>query len=360
MDSVAQQYDGVAARLGGDEFAFFSPCPSRALSDAGFLCEQLLEAIRAPMRIGEVSLSPTASLGLALVEPSETLSALMKHADLALYEVKRTGRDGYSIYDEVLASEHRKRETIEQGLSRALEKNEFFLVYQPQVNMSDESILGYEALMRWRSPSGVVYPDAFISVAEQSGAIIDIDLWGLRTAARRLAAERTGSSAIQKISVNLSPLHFRSDAIVSAVADALKESGVAPENLTLEVTETILLNDWEKVESTIHALKSLGVRIALDDFGTGFSSLSYLQRLPIDQIKIDRSFVRGLEDSAKSRAILSALVDLCNDIDVELLVEGVETRAQMRLLQQMGCRCAQGYLFGRPQRAEAPQSVHAA
>lgn len=347
IDAVAKSNGGLAARLGGDEFSLYAVSREGGRSKAA-LCEQLLDALRAPLRIGDVSLAPTASLGLAAAEQGESLGALMKRADLALYEVKRNGRDNYAIYDSELGKEHDKRQTLERGLTKAVTNEELFLVYQPQVNMADMTVLGYEALMRWRSPSGLISTDVFIGAAEQTGTIIDIDLWGLRTAALSLANLNCDAADGRKISVNLSPLHFQSDAIIHSVSDVIEEAGIDPNILTLEITENILIHDWSRIELLVRELKSIGVRIALDDFGTGFSSLSYLQHLPIDQVKVDRSFLLNLEESKKSRAIMAALVNLCDQIGIDLLVEGVETRSQMALLREMGCRYAQGFLFGQP------------
>lgn len=348
LQTVVDGTPGVASRLGGDEFAVIAHAgPEPGALDA--LCRRILDAIRAPLTIGEVALAPRASIGLAVANADvASVDILMQRADLALYEAKEHGRDTYFVYDDDLDERAERRRTCQRDLALAIGRQELFLVYQPQVRLSDGVLYGFEALVRWRREDRVVQPGEFISIAEATGLILDIDLWGLRTATRQLAQWRRETGVDATISVNLSALHFRGDAIVEAVSDALMESGLPPGLLTLEITETTLIEDWEHICGIIHALKALGVRVALDDFGSGYSSLNYLRQLGADLVKIDRSFLLDLENSGEARAILSSLVSLARDLEMDLLVEGVETQGQRRLLQEIGCTRAQGFLFSRP------------
>lgn len=359
--SSVRPFDGFAARLGGDEFAIIANLPRDAAERAAF-AQRVLDAIRAPLAIEGVALAPRASLGMACVEAcnnsgddgvdvdvDEEVSALMKRADLALYEAKARGKDCHAIFDAAMDARIERRRVFERDLAEALGRDEMFQLYQPQVMLADGAVYGFEALARWQRPDGVAAPGEFIAIAERTGLIVDIDLWGLDRALSQAAAWRRGGGSVSpSISVNLSALHFRSDAIVSSVAFALEKHDVPPEALTLELTETLLIEDWPTISKVLNALHRLGVKIALDDFGSGFSSLNYLRHLHADMIKIDRSFLRDLESSRDARAILSALVDLTRSLDMELLVEGVETVDQQRLLLELGCTRAQGYLFGRP------------
>lgn len=344
---VAEAHGGVAARLGGDEFAVLAMVGDDD-EEKRQVGKHILDAIRAPLRLDDVAVTPRASVGVASAVTADTPSRLLKRADLALYEVKRNGRDNFRVYDATLDEVVRRRESFERDLSKAVALDELFLVYQPQVRIADGGVYGFEALARWRRGQIVAEPDEFIGLAERNGLIVDIDLWGLQVATRQLAQWRDARDVDASVSVNMSPLHFRSERIVAAVATALEQSDLPPERLTIEITETVLLQDWAMLSRVIEALRGLGVRIALDDFGSGYSSLNYLRRLNADQVKIDRSFQLDLESSREARAILQALVELCGTLGIELVVEGVETDAQRRLLEEFGCRRAQGFLFGRP------------
>lgn len=348
IQNAVAPFGGMAARLGGDEFAVIATLDPADGAYSEF-CRRILDAIRAPLNIAQIALAPRASIGLAIADSNvSSVTELLKRADLALYEAKEMGRDTHVIYDDELDARAERNRAYRRDLAHAIGKGELFLVYQPQVRISDGSIYGFEALVRWRRPEGDVAPSEFIGIAEQTGLIIDIDLWGLRTATRQLAAWRLESGADATISVNLSALHFRGDSIVESVADALMESGLPAHLLTLEITETLLVEDWEHLSGTIDALHRLGVRIALDDFGSGYSSLNYLRQIGADLVKIDRSFLWDLEGSDDARAILANLVRLTKDLGMKLLVEGVETPVQRALLLELGCSRAQGFLFSRP------------
>ncbi len=348
IQKAVEPYDGMAARLGGDEFAVIATLEPTDNAHAEF-CRRILDAIRAPLNIAQIALAPRASIGLAVADSNvASVTKLLKRADLALYEAKELGRDTFVVYDDQLDARAELNRAYRRDLAHAIGRGEMYLVYQPQVRISDGSVYGFEALVRWRRPDGDVLPSEFIGIAEQTGLIIDIDLWGLRTATRQLAEWRAESGVDATISVNLSALHFRGDSIVESVSDALLESGLPAHLLTLEITETLLVEDWEHLSGTINALHRLGVRIALDDFGSGYSSLNYLRQIGADLVKIDRSFLRDLEGSSEARTILANLVRLTSDLGMNLLVEGVETPMQRAMLLELGCSRAQGFLFSQP------------
>ena len=352
----AEELDGVPARLGGDEFAAILPGPMSSMKIAS-ICERLLSMTNSVLEFESVQLAPKMSIGVAAswsleVEDELTLTVLQKAADVALYRAKEQGKNRYAFFDGDLAEMAARRREIEIGISEALIKDEFTLAFQPQVEMETGLVRGFEALARWEKDGNPISPGEFIPVAEATGQVVDIDLWGLRKSTELLAEWINDGKLPVSISTNLSPLHFRSDEIVSHVADALAESGLSPHLLTLEITESVLIEDLSKVTLILEKLRNLGVRIALDDFGTGYSSLAYLRRLDVDYIKIDQSFVRDLEDSAETQLILDALVDIAKGLNKMLVVEGIETESQAQIIRKLGCDVGQGYLWGRPMPTE--------
>ena len=348
----AHAQDGVPARLGGDEFAAILPGPLSSMKIAA-LCEQLLAATSASFEFENVLLSPKMSIGVAATWSLETeqeleLPFLQKAADIALYRAKEQGKNTYAFFDGDLAEMAARRREIEIGIDEALENDGFTLAFQPQVEMATGRVRGFEALARWTKDGVAISPGEFIPVAEATGQVVDIDLWGLRKSTYQVASWiRIGRFPVS-ISANLSPLHFRNDDIVGHVARALADSRLPPHLLTLEITESVLIEDLSKVTIILEKLRQLGVRIALDDFGTGYSSLAYLRRLDVDYIKIDQSFVRDLEQSTETQLILDALVDIAKGLKKMLVVEGIETENQADIVRNLGCDLGQGFLWGRP------------
>jgi predicted signal transduction protein with EAL and GGDEF domain len=286
-----------------------------------------------------------ASIGIAVLNHgTETLTDLLKHADLALYKAKDAGRGTALFFEPAFAVQAMTRYNLEIDLRRALGLKEFVLMYQPQVNMTDGSLQGFEALIRWQnSARGLVSPVDFIPLAEETGEIHAIGEWILRTACK----EAMGWDGHLSVAVNVSPIQFESERLVDIVSHALTSSGLPPNRLELEITEGVLMNDFDNALKQLWALKALGVGIAMDDFGTGYSSLSYLNSFPFSKIKIDQSFVRG-ESSPKSRALVQAIINLGATLDMTTIAEGVETQEQYDQLTAGGCLVAQGYLISRP------------
>ena len=347
LKAVLRETDMVA-RLGGDEFAVLQPCVDQPHA-ATALARRLVREIGAAYGIDGHQVVVGTSVGIA-VAPGDggDPDALMKNADLALYRAKADGRGAWRFFEPGMDARMQTRRLLELDLRRALAAGEFELHYQPLVDLRTRRPAGFEALLRWRPPGrGLVPPDQFIPLAEEIGLIVPLGEWVLR----RACSEATGWPGGLKVAVNLSAVQVRAGrALVGAVASALRESGLAPGRLELEVTETAMLNDTEETLGTLHALKGLGVAVAMDDFGTGYSSLSYLRRFPFDRVKIDKSFVRGLEHGGDGgcAAIVRAVTGLCGSMGMATTAEGVETEEQLRRLVAEGCDEVQGYLFSRP------------
>jgi diguanylate cyclase (GGDEF)-like protein/PAS domain S-box-containing protein len=337
--------DDVAARLGGDEFAVILAGGGRRAIEVG---ERLVAALHDPVYIdGGRRISVGASAGLAEAPAdADGADALMQRADLALYRAKAQGRGRVQRYEPAMDRAREERRRLELDLRGALGRGEFVLHYQPIVAAADRRIVAREALIRWHHPErGLVAPDAFIPLAEETGLIVPMGAWVLREACREAAS---WSDASERIAVNLSAKQFGDEGLVTTAMSALASSGLAPDRLELEITETVLMTEENcRVMETLARLRDLGIRVALDDFGTGYSSLSYLRRFSFDKIKIDRSFVRHIEDP-DTAAIVHAIVGLANRLGRAVTAEGVETEAQFTAVAALGCTEIQGYLTGGP------------
>lgn len=335
----------VVARLGGDEFAvLLADCDG--LGDAAALADRLIREIARPITIKGLQVVVGVSIGIALA-PQHGLDPdlLLRNADLALYRAKEAGRGCHRAYEPGMELVMQQRRDLERDLRAALEQGEFSLHYQPVVDTICGSITGFEALLRWDSPTrGKVPPASFIPFAEEIGLMAEIGDWVLRTACREAAAWPQGL----KVSVNLSPTQFRLPDLIARVSDALQESGLAAGRLELEITETAMIDDVASATATLHQLRALDIQIAMDDFGTGFSSLSFLHTLPFTRIKIDSSFVRDLGVRPEAAAIVRAVTGLCDSLGVSATAEGVETERQLELLRAEGCPEMQGFLISRP------------
>jgi diguanylate cyclase (GGDEF)-like protein len=351
LQAVAQQLrDAVrgadtVARLGGDEFAIVQSA-LQSPHDATALASRLVEMLALPFEIDGHQITIGTSIGIAF-GPADGTDAdeLMKNADLALYRAKLEGRGMYRLFHSAMDAEMQARRLLELDLRHALQRGEFELFYQPLIDLHTETAGGFEALLRWRHPDrGIVPPDKFIPLAEEIGAIVPIGEWVLRHAC--LAAASWPDDL--RVSVNLSPTQFKVRDLVGTVGAALQDSGLAPDRLELEITETVMLQDTAATLATLHDLRNLGVRIAMDDFGTGYSSLSYLRCFPFDRIKIDQSFIRELGRQRDSGAIVRAVIALGRELGMATTAEGVETPEQLRALAEAGCSDIQGYLFIRP------------
>jgi diguanylate cyclase (GGDEF)-like protein len=348
LSSVVREGD-TAARLGGDEFVVLV---EGSTLDAGpeLVAERLLEVLRQPYDMnGKVGreLSLTASIGIAF-GVRDGADELLRDADLALYAAKAAGRNCNVLFHAGMQTTAQNRMTLELDLAEALDRGEFFLLYQPTFDLQSERVIGVEALIRWRHPErGLILPVDFIPIAEETGLIVPIGHWVLREACRQAAEWRERGHRIG-MAVNVSGRQLDHGELVDEVRDALEQSGLAPQTLTLEITETTLMRDAEATASHLRELKRLGVRIAIDDFGTGYSSLAYLRQFPVDALKIDRSFIGSIATSSESAALIHTLVQLGKTLQIETLGEGIEDQAQLKTLQREHCDHGQGFLFSRP------------
>ena len=335
----------TVARLGGDEFAIVQTAIGSPL-DATELAGRLIDLIEAPFEIDGHHIVIGTSIGITLA-PQDGADAdqLLKCADLALYRAKMDGRGVYRLFQAEMDAAMQARRILELDLRLALSAGQLELFYQPQINLGDRQVAGCEALLRWRHPTkGLIAPDRFIPLAEETGLIVPIGEWVLRQA----CAAAAGWPDALRVSVNLSAVQFKSPNLVGIVVDALDEAGLPANRLELEITETVMLQDTDATLATLHELHELGIQIAMDDFGTGYSSLSYLRRFPFNRIKIDQSFVRELGMRDDCIAIVRAVITLGRDLGMAITAEGVETQQQLEMLERAGCAEVQGYLFSRP------------
>ena len=348
LRSCTRETDTIA-RLGGDEFALLQIADENQREGAIILANKLLEKISAPYEINGHQIVIGTSIGIAMAPDDGTeADQLLKNADLALYRAKAEGRNGFRLFDLAMDAEARARHALQVDLRNALAHNEFELHYQPVYDAATRQPCGAEALVRWRHPErGMVQPGAFIALAEEVGMIVPMGEWILRKACNEAAKWPEHI----KVAVNLSPAQFRDCNLVEMVTDALMQSGLAPERLELEITESVLLQKSASNLTMLHQFKSFGISVVLDDFGTGYSSLSYLRMFPFDKIKIDRSFVSELSNRADCAAIVCAITGLGRGLNILTTAEGVETEEQLDLLRAAGVDQLQGYLLSRPKPA---------
>ncbi|MCU1229033.1 MAG: Diguanylate cyclase [Acidobacteria bacterium] len=341
--------DDTVARIGGDEFVFILAEVDQG-AGAAKVAQKILEAVRCPMTVAGRELYVTASIGIALY-PNDGIDSdtLVKNADSAMYRAKELGRNMYQFHTPVTQQRAEVRLTLETALRRALERDEFELYYQPQVELATGRITRLEALIRWNRPgTGLVEPKHFIPLAEEIGSIVAIGEWALRTACKQLREwHRRGFTSLG-ISVNLSPRQFQHERLTAMVEEALDESDLDPRSLELELTESLSMRDSDLTVGRLSHFRAMGIRVSLDDFGSGYSSLGHLRMLPIDTVKIDRSFIIDLSDGAASRAIVQAIVTMAQALQLRVVAEGVETEEQRRILTELGCDEIQGYIFSRP------------
>ena len=338
----------MVARLGGDEFAIVQrslPHPE----EAEVLALRIIEAVSAPFRIESYTATIGASVGMTVAPAdADTPEQLLKNADLAMYRAKREGRGCSRYFAAEMQTQARDTVLLEIELRRAIEQGELLLYYQPQVDLWNNAVVGAESLLRWRRPDrGVAMPGSFLPLAEDTGLIVAIDRWVLHETCRQASAWAMDGRPIL-VGVNMSAATFKAESVLNLVVGALRNTGLAPSLLELELTEGTIMQNEQGLVSELHALREMGVRIAVDDFGTGYSSLAYLQQLPIDRLKIDRSFVHGFGAEANGSAIVKAIVGIGRSLNMEVLAEGVETLGQLSRIRDDGCRLAQGYYFGRP------------
>lgn len=345
LSSCVRDSDSVF-RYGADEFVVILGDINSPQQIHG-IAEKLLATIRQPQTIAGHEISVTASLGMSLY-PEDGLEAieLIKKAETAMHNVKEHGPGSSAYFIEAMNQRAREQHSIESGLRRALQQHEFVLHYQPKIDLRSNAVVGAEALVRWQKPGqALIYPGDFIAVAEDSGLIVPLSQWVLAEACRQAREwQRAGLPPIS-LSVNISPIDFRQPDFVASIERVLQQSGLAAQTLELEITEGVLMQNVEATMTALNRLKALGVRLAIDDFGTGYSSLSYLRRFPIDVLKIDQSFIRGLSCDSNDAALVDAIISLGRSLGLKVIAEGIETAGQLAYLKDRQCEEGQGYYF---------------
>lgn len=352
LTGLVREYDTVA-RGEGSEFTLVVPGVSGPEQVSG-VAERILEAFRRPFILAGEKLYVTTSIGVVMYPADgEDAETLLSNADTAMYSAKNEGGNNFQVFNATMSAFISKRVTLEKELRHAVEREEFLVYYQPQVDVETGQIVGMEALVRWQHPEGgLVPPDDFIPNVEETGLIVPLGEWVLRTACAQTRAWQEASLPPVRVSVNLSARQFQQANLVEMVAAAPRETGLAPEWLELEITESTAMRDLDFTATKLAALREMGVRVSLDDFGTGYSCLDYLKRFPIDGVKIDRSFVRGITVDSDDTAIVAAVIGLARSLNLRTTAEGVETEEQLAFLRQRHCDEIQGYLFSKPVPAE--------
>jgi diguanylate cyclase (GGDEF)-like protein/PAS domain S-box-containing protein len=359
LQSVAQRLlacvrtSDTVSRQGGDEFVILLSEVTQA-QDAALSAQKILLALSPPHSIDQHNLHLTVSIGIVIYPDDGTDSeTLMKHADFAMYHAKDRGRNNYQFFEADMNTRALERQSLENSLRHAIERQDFVLHYQPKMDLRAHAIVGVEALIRWHHPQrGLVPPAQFVPIAEECGLIVPMGRWVLREACRQARAWEGAGLPPICVSINISAVELRDKDFVAGVREILTETGLAPGYLELELTETFLLQDSQSTATVLQALKEIGVHLALDDFGTGFSSLSHLKRFPMDTLKIDQSFVRNVTTDAGDAGIVSAVISMGRSLHMQVVAEGVETWEQLAFLQEQSCPEGQGYYFSQPLAAE--------
>jgi len=347
--------EATCARFGGDEFVILLPevaeSPELCAEGSAHLAEEILTTMAEPFSLDGHLFYCTVSIGLSVFpKPDVSANDLIRQADTALYRVKAMGRNGFQFYDPQMQSSAQERLEVEKGLHEALKQDQFVLWFQPQYSADDEMI-GAEALLRWQHPEkGMIFPGAFIQVAEESGQVVEIGNWVLRNGLQQLSQWQLQGlpTSFKRLAINISPMQFMQVDFVDQVIALMREFGIPGHRLELEITENMLLNNFEVACKKMQLLKDKGISFAIDDFGTGYSSLKYLQYLPLDILKIDRSFVTGLTPSSEQAALVQVIVATADRLKLDVIAEGVESDAEKGALMQLGCNCFQGYLLSKP------------
>jgi diguanylate cyclase len=351
LKSAIRDSDTVS-RQGGDEFVLLLSEVSQEKILAQKI-EKIHQIITAPYCVSGNDLDIGATIGVSVFPADgEDAETLIRNADAAMYYAKENGRNNFEFFRQKMRAIEMERRTIEASLYQAIEKQQLVLFYQAQVNLESSAITGVEALIRWQHPDrGLLLPASFIPFAEENGAIVPIGRWVLREACRQAQSWLEAGLAFNVIAVNISALEFENDQFLENVHFVLQETGLAPNRLELELTETVLMKSMEDTAKTLHGLRSMGVRISIDDFGTGYSSLSYLKRFPVDTMKIDQTFVRDIVPGADD-ILLNAIIGIGKSLRHDVIVEGVETAAQIAFLRENQCASVQGFYVNMPMRAE--------
>jgi diguanylate cyclase (GGDEF)-like protein len=346
---AANMSTNMVSRFGGDEFTILLT-ELRNSEDAANVSQRIIDSLLRPLNLAghEVVISP--SIGIAVFsEDADNSEVLFRNADVAMYAVKRNGRNQFQFYNKAMSASAQKRLNMEGQLRNALERNELELHYQPQMELDGGRVISVEALLRWENQElGSVLPDTFIPIAEDSGLIIPVGEWVLRTACTQLKAWQDTGVPVHRVAVNISVRQFMHPGFLELVQQVLQETGLEAESLELEITESLLMHDVEGAIQLLRDLKALGVQLAIDDFGTGYSSLSYLKDYPIDRLKIDRAFVQDITTNSQDAAITKAVISMVHNMNLRVIAEGVETQSQLIYLMEKDCHECQGFYLSKP------------
>ena len=337
------------ARLGGDEFTIILNDFNKR-EDINCVAEKILETLISPILIDEHEFYISASIGISVYpNDGESIESLLRHADLAMYEVKKSGRNDFQFYTPLMSKDSLKKLSMDSQLHKALLQEEFIVYYQPQLNIHTDELIGMEALIRWNHPErGILSPIEFIPLAEEMGIINHIDDWVCETVCKQIVQWQSAGIEVVNVAVNLSGKQLQRDDLVESMVSILERTSCPAQYLSLEVTEGFIMHDHEKSIKVLSQLRDLGINLAIDDFGTGYSSLSYLKHLPINKLKIDRSFIHNITSDYQDRAIVKTIVSLAKSLHLEVLAEGVETKQQYEFLKQLSCNEIQGYFYAPP------------
>ncbi len=358
INSIIRKED-TFARLGGDEFTIIMGGLHK-VQDASHLAQKILDVLADPIQVNSHSFYISSSIGISLYpQDDEDANNLLKYADTAMYKAKENGRNNFQFYTSEMTEKALEHMTMEVNLRLALQdiEKEFLIYYQPQVNGKSGMLTGVEALIRWQHPSrGLLTPDKFMTIIEETGLIVPLDKWVMKTAMRQIVRWYDRGLNPGVLAINLTMRHLEEESFGNFVLGTMEDTGMKPQWLELEVLESQIMSNPNNAIATLKQLSQLGVELAIDDFGTGYSSLSYLKRLPIDKLKIDKSFVSGLP-SEEDIGIIKAIIALSKSLNLEVIAEGVETKEQRKFLIENGCYSMQGYFYGKPMSAEAMEEV---
>jgi diguanylate cyclase (GGDEF)-like protein len=351
-DSVGRDLDDElisVARLGGDEFTVLLSHLEKA-EDAARIAKRIIDAVSVPFLIGDEEVVVTPSIGIAVFPyDGEGVEELVKNADTAMFHAKENGKNNYQFYTNSMSATAFERLTMESALRKGLGNGEFEMYYQPKIDLASNKTVGLEALVRWNHPEmGLVSPADFIPLAEDTGLIVPLGEWVFRTVCSQMQSWSNAGQQPLRVAVNLSACQFRQTMLRQLIKRVLYETGVVPELLELELTESVIMDDIQASSTLLREFKEMGVHISMDDFGTGYSSLSLLKRLPLDTLKIDQSFVRDITTDSDDAAIVHAVISLAHSLRLRVIAEGVETREQLEFLRERGCDEVQGFLYSRP------------
>ncbi|WP_407657573.1 EAL domain-containing response regulator [Marinobacter profundi] len=360
LQAVAQRLDrclrkgDTLSRFGGDEFTLLLPALNNH-EDARRIARKLIEALRAPFQLGEHEVFVGVSIGIAMYpEAGDSLDQLIQNADIAMYHVKARGKDGYRFYSRSMCIDSANRLSLERDLRLALERDELRVFYQPQVCAVSGRTVGLEALVRWQHPEqGLLYPGDFLPLAEETRLISTLSEQVLAKACRDVGVWIRNGHPDLRLAVNLSPVQVEHPRFVESLMEQLEACDFPPQNLEIEITENVIMNDLDQISQKLRKLADFGIRIAIDDFGTGYSSLNYLHRLPIHTLKVDQSFVQGIRSGEDGACIVNAIVAMAHGLKLDIVAEGVENDVQLAYLRSLGCHQVQGFFYGRPAPADA-------